>query len=39
MKFIDSNDNKFLLNSLIASLNGCIIPIKPTLFGPFRICI
>lgn len=28
-----------LENSLIASEKGCKIPIKPTLFGPFRIWI
>lgn len=39
LKFINSNDSKFLLNSLIASLNGCRIPIIPTLLGPFRIWI
>lgn len=37
VKFIDSNDNRFLLNNLIASLKGCKIPIIPTLLGPFRI--
>lgn len=37
IKFIDSIEIKFLLNNLIASLNGCRIPIIPTLLGPFRI--
>lgn len=39
LKFISSNDRRFLLNSLIASLKGCKIPIIPTLLGPFRIWI
>lgn len=38
-KFINSEDKRFLLNNLIASLNGWRIPIKPTLLGPFRIWI
>lgn len=38
-KFIDSNEIRFLLNNLIPSLKGCIIPIIPTLLGPFRIWI
>lgn len=36
---MNSEDNKFLLNNLIASLKGCKIPINPTLLGPFRIWI
>jgi hypothetical protein len=38
-EFIVSWLIKFLLKSLIASLKGCRIPIKPTLLGPFRIWI
>lgn len=38
-EFIVSWLIKCLLNSLIASLKGCKIPINPTLFGPFRIWI
>lgn len=34
--FIFSDVIKFLLKSLIASENGCKIPINPTLLGPFR---
>lgn len=37
--FIFSERIKFLLNSFNASLKGCKIPNKPTLFGPFRIWI
>lgn len=36
MKFIISLGIRFLLKSFNASLIGCKIPIKPTLFGPFR---
>lgn len=38
-KFIVSWLIKFLLKSLSASLNGCRIPNRPTLLGPFRIWI
>lgn len=37
IKFMDSEGKRFLLKSLRASLNGCKIPINPTLLGPFRI--
>lgn len=36
MKFINSDGISDLLNSLIASLKGCKIPINLTLFGPLR---
>lgn len=39
LKFINSNDNRFLLNNLIASLKGWSNPNIPTLLGPFRIWI
>lgn len=29
----------FLVTIFNPSLNGCIIPIIPTIFGPFRRCI
>jgi len=28
--------NMFFINNLIASLNGCINPHRPTLIGPWR---
>lgn len=37
VKFIISDENKFLLKSFRASLKGCKIPVNPTLLGPFRI--
>lgn len=37
VKFIFSEVKRFLLKSFKASLKGCKIPSKPTLFGPFRI--
>lgn len=39
IKFMDSEGKRFLLKSFRASLNGCKIPINPTLLGPFRIWI
>lgn len=34
-----SEEDRFLLNNLIASANGWRSPKNPTLFGPFRIWI
>lgn len=39
IKFVFSEVSKFLLNNFKASLNGCKIPIIPTLLGPLRIWI
>lgn len=37
--FIESEVVRCLLKSLMASLNGWSRPMKPTLFGPFRVWI